>query len=345
MKLVGVRFEHSQKLSHKVGFLKWSCSSGSNLLVPINGGSLKRQMSNAIEEFNAIMEKLAGLQIRDPVELRRILDETFMGLVNATPLQEIGESIDDIVLFSEGAADITADIHRPVSCKPAPILIYIHGGAWVSGSSKTHRPIGFGFARHGYLVFNINYRLAPEYPFPTPFEDCVAAIRWVAKNAAKYGGDASRIAIGGDSAGGNLSAAAAVALADDGEIKIKALLQIYSAVDYSDINRLYETEPSGTSRLSIETYARGPKELIEKDWRASPFLKAEKFPPTMIVCGKEDNVLYDSKKLARKLSDLGKDHELVLYEEMPHAFLQMELMFPQAHTAIEDMVAFMNRRV
>ena len=135
--------------------------------------------------------------------------QTFMGLVNATPMQEIGESIDDIVLFSEGTADITADIHRPVSRKPAPILIYIHGGAWVSGSSKTHRPIGFGFARHGYLVFNINYRLAPEYPFPTPFEDCVAAIRWVVKNAAKYGGDASRIAIGGDSAGGNLSAAAA----------------------------------------------------------------------------------------------------------------------------------------
>lgn len=302
-------------------------------------------MSNAIEEFNTIMERLAGLQIRDPIELRRILDETFMGLVDATPLQEIGESIDDVVLFPEGPSQITTDIHLPVAREPAPILIYIHGGAWVSGSSKTHRPIGFGFAHHGYLVFNINYRLAPEYPFPIPYEDCVAATRWVAKNAAKYGGDATRLAIGGDSAGGNLSAAATVALAEDAEVEIKALLQIYSAVDYADINRLYETEPSGTSRLSIETYAQGPKELIEQDWRASPLLKAEKFPPTMIVCGEEDNVRYDSEKLARKLSDLGKDHELVLYEEMPHAFLQMELIFPQARTAISDMATFMKTRV
>jgi acetyl esterase len=105
------------------------------------------------------------------------------------------------------------DIYRPrFAPRPLPVLLYIHGGAFVLCSKETHASIALINAQEtGYLVFNVNYRLAPAYPYPAAIEDCCDAYRWVVENAARYGGDVRRIVVAGESAGGNLALGVGVA--------------------------------------------------------------------------------------------------------------------------------------
>lgn len=105
------------------------------------------------------------------------------------------------------------DIYRPrYAPRPLPVLLYIHGGGFIVCSKDTHRGIALlKAARPGYLVFNINYRLAPRHPFPAAIEDACAAYRWVVANARRFGGDPRRIVVAGESAGGNLALGVAIA--------------------------------------------------------------------------------------------------------------------------------------
>src|SRR5713226_2165748 len=123
---------------------------------------------------------------------------------------------------------LLADIAVPKGNGPHPVTVFIHGGGWMAGSLATHRKLGMQFAEQGYLTINVDYRLAPEHPFPAGLEDCIFAAKWAEQNAAKWGGDPSRIAIGGDSAGGNLTAATVTSLAvEHRSPKFKAALLIY----------------------------------------------------------------------------------------------------------------------
>jgi acetyl esterase len=105
------------------------------------------------------------------------------------------------------------DVYRPVFApRPLPVMLYIHGGAFFLCSKETHRAFAHTHAAHaGYLVFNIDYRLAPNYRFPAAHADACAAYVWVVENCARFGGDPSRIVVAGESAGGNLALSVAVA--------------------------------------------------------------------------------------------------------------------------------------
>src|SRR5262249_36740096 len=135
-------------------------------------------------------------------EMRRNL-EVVIPILNANPPEV--ERVAAGVVVGDG---VSADILIPSGRPPFPTLIYLHGGGWSIGSPATHgklvRQLCVGAPA---VVVAVDYRLAPEHPFPTPLDDCVAAARWTQANIARWGGDPQRIAIGGDSAGGNLSAA------------------------------------------------------------------------------------------------------------------------------------------
>src|SRR5262249_8451053 len=106
------------------------------------------------------------------------------------------------------------DVYRPLRERrsaPWPVVLYVHGGGFRILSKDTHWMMGLAFARNGYLVFNINYRLAPRHPFPAALSDAADAYAGVARNAASFGGDLSRLVVAGESAGANLAAALAVA--------------------------------------------------------------------------------------------------------------------------------------
>ena len=102
------------------------------------------------------------------------------------------------------------DFYQARSDKPTPLALYIHGGGFTMGSKDTHRGIGLIYADRGHVVFNINYRLAPQYHYPAALEDTAAAYRWIIDNATAYGGDPGRMIVGGESAGGNLALALGV---------------------------------------------------------------------------------------------------------------------------------------
>jgi len=296
------------------------------------------------QRVDPLMELLKENPPQDALEFRAILDA--LALAGNGVLPEIGGSEDDVTLFSAGGVDVTADIHLPEGKGPFPVLVYLHGGGWVMGSPKTHRRLAFRFAEAGYLVVNLHYRLAPEFPFPAAFDDCVRAIRWVTDNIASYGGDPSRLAVGGDSAGGNLTAAAAAALADDARVRIKAILLIYAALDFANMTAEGADALSGALvEMLVDSYIGHDRDALVKDWRVSPILAAKRLPPAHIACGTADELIADAHALVAKLAAAGIPYELATYDEMPHGFAQMEEMFPEARVSIARMIDFLDARV
>lgn len=133
-------------------------------------------------------------------------------LPNARPERHGVERIADVPYVDTGHAHHTLDVYRPNAKRgPLPVVLYIHGGGFRILSKDTHWLMAIAFARKGYVVFNINYRLAPTHPYPAAVEDACAALVWVMQNAGNFGGDAGRLVIAGESAGANLTTALAVA--------------------------------------------------------------------------------------------------------------------------------------
>jgi acetyl esterase len=284
-------------------------------------------------------------------DLREMLDG-FAGMMNAE-LPEVGAFHDSVPV--EGLSNVTADIVVPTGDGPWPVLVYLHGGGWVAGSPKTHLKVGHRFAEAGYLVVNVDYRMAPEHPFPTPFDDCVESIRWATKVAAQYGGDPSRLAIGGDSAGGNLSAAAAIHLADDPDVNISAALLIYGVFDFARMGEMGEGMVEGSPEMAemgekfvemmVGSYlGEDRSDSRMADPRISPIHGAAKLPPSHIVCGGMDPLSAQTHTLAELLEREGVPHEKFIVDGMPHGYVQMEF-FPQARESINRMIAFLDARV
>src|SRR5438876_2922965 len=194
-------------------------------------------------------------------DLEQFCDE--MGLNAGLP--SIG-ALHENVALRDG---LLADVAVPKGNGPHPVVVFLHGGGWMAGSPTTHRKLGMQFAEQGYLTINVGYRLAPESPFPAGFDDCVFAAKWASANVRRWNGDPSRMAIGGDSAGANLAAAALLALASESSApKFRAGVLIYGVYDFpSTIER-------SPNQAAIEAMARGylggqyPAAL--KDPRVSP---------------------------------------------------------------------------
>jgi acetyl esterase/lipase len=140
--------------------------------------------------------------------LKWIFATLLVALLSAThALNAEPRVLKDIVYGSAGGEQLKLDVYQPDN-DPATshaVMLLIHGGGWAGGDKSAHAYIGLPLARKGYLAFSANYRLAPKWQYPAGVEDCQAALRWVRAHAADYGGDPSRLAMGGESAGGHLS--------------------------------------------------------------------------------------------------------------------------------------------
>ena len=238
---------------------------------------------------------------------------------------------------------LTADIAVPRGEGPHPVVIYIHGGAWTLGSPATHRKLVKQFAEGGYLTIAPDYRLAPENPFPAGFDDCVFTAEWAAESAERYGGDGSRLAMGGDSAGGNFTAAAVSSMATSARgPKIKAAILIYGAFDFAGL----VAQAKEVAEPLARAYLGSNYPALLNDPRVSPIraIKPGAMPPSFIIAGSADGIVGDSRMIADAMNRAGIENELHIMDDMPHAFMQMTEL-AACREGLRRMFDFLGRHV
>ncbi len=251
------------------------------------------------------------------------------------------------------AGDIPARVYAAsVGGAPLPAVAYFHGGGWVQGDLETHHGLCARLAKHaGVLVVAIDYRLAPEHKFPSAVEDCVAAYRWLRTRGGDIGADTARVAVAGDSAGGNLSAVVSQLAASGGTPVPTCQALIYPAVDFSletDSHRdLADGHVIPRERILwyMEQYLRS--EADKTDLRASP-LRAQKLagqPPTLIVTAGFDPLRDEGRAYGDRLREAGVD---VVYREYPgqiHAFVSLTKAIPQGMACTLEIADYLRRRM
>jgi acetyl esterase len=233
----------------------------------------------------------------------------------------------------------------PRSAETLPVLVYLHGGGWVAGSVATHDP----FCRllseaAGVIIVSVEYRLAPEHPHPEALEDALAAVHWAANNATQWGGDAGRLALGGDSSGAHLAAVTANRLCSKREgPALRGLLLLYPVTDHPNANHLSYTENATGYGLEAklmrwfwEQYAHG---FSPDDPDVSPFRlhKVPPLPPTLVATAEYDVLRDDGIAYAEKLGAAGVGVTHVHAPDMHHNFPvhpATVARFPQSDAAL-----------
>ena len=216
---------------------------------------------------------------------------------------------------------LRADIAVPTGAGPFPVVLYLHGGGWSFGSPTSSLKVAMTFAARGVLCVNLDYRLAPEHPFPAALDDVVAAVDWIVGNIGAYGGDGRRIAVGGDSAGGNLALVAALREDDAFRRKLSSLLLLYGVFDLAAA--LERANHHAGLTLQVQKYI-GTTAI--SDPLVSPLHAAfpATLPPCFVLEGSADRFVGgEARVLATALQRAGVPHELRIIDGMPHAFLQV----------------------
>lgn len=253
--------------------------------------------------------------------------------------------------------EATGSPHGPVLCRfyrgagtadagALPLHVYFHGGGWVLGDLDSHDWVCRRIANAAQCaVLSVDYRMAPEHVFPAAYDDSLAALKWSVENAAKLRIDASRVSVGGDSAGGNLAAALAIASRDGLAPKIKAQTLIYPAVDLAMTGDYYGRFTKDllltdeTMRWFIELYV--PKAEHRKDWRASPLLAPSHkgLAPALVLLAGFDPLCAEGEVYAEKLKAAGVTTTVTRYPGQLHGFLSNGKVMPRANDAIEDIAS------
>lgn len=233
-------------------------------------------------------------------------------------------------------------LYRPLAAAGADgVLVYFHGGGWTIGDLDTHDVLCRQLcAGAGIAVVAVDYRLGPEHRFPAAVDDCVAAVRWVQANAAALNVDAGRLAVGGDSAGGNLAAVACLALREAGAPLPAFQLLIYPATDQRAVAPSHTTNGQGylLTRDAV-AYYRGhyfADAAQWDDWRASPLLARDLsgLPPALVITAGFDPLRDEGRQYADALSAAGTRAQYVCFERQIHGFITMSKVLDEARTAL-----------
>ena len=230
------------------------------------------------------------------------------------------------------AGDLPVRIYRPEHDAAAlPALVYYHGGGHVIGNLDTHDAVARNLCNGvGCVVVSVDYRLAPDHKFPAAAEDAFAAVQWCAAHGPQIGIDPLRMAVGGDSAGGNLAAVAALMARDAGGPAIRLQVLVYPVTDYACDTGSYRTCAVGYGMLDAQSmrwfrdhYLRGEADRL--DWRAAPLRAGDHsgLPPALVLTAQCDVLHDEGEAYARRLRSAGVEVEHRDYEGMIHGFFTM----------------------
>jgi acetyl esterase len=264
----------------------------------------------------------------------------------AQPERHGVEVLHDIRYLASDHAEHHLDVYRPRRVEGLlPIVLYIHGGGFQILSKDSHWLMGLAFARQGYVVFNVSYRLAPRHRFPAAIGDVCAAFEWVVANAARYGGDVSRLVVAGESAGANLAVSLTLATTyprtepfaravyQTGVVPV-ATLPACGIFQVSDIQRFRRGRP-GVPRFIQDHLDAVERNYIGADpsshgelldfadvlpWLERGDAPGRPLPAFLLTVGTKDPLLPDTRRLTRALRALGATVEACYYPGEPHAF-------------------------
>ena len=243
------------------------------------------------------------------------------------------------------AGEIPVRIYRPDDTDGLPVVTFFHGGGFVIGDLDSHDPVCRALANAaGVVVVSVDYRRAPEHPFPAAVEDGYAATKWVADNAASFGGDPDRLAVAGDSAGGNLAAAVTLLARDKGDPDIEYQVLIYPTVSYE--HHWPSHDLTENVLMTAEESAWMSEKYIQSDIHAknpcaSPIAACDHsdLPPATIISAGYDIICDEALAYADTLADAGVDVSHHHYDDMVHTFIEMLGVVDRAEEAMNKIAA------
>jgi acetyl esterase len=241
------------------------------------------------------------------------------------------------------AAGIPARLYRPSPTEGTPLIVYFHGGGWVGGSLAGSEATCRRLANaSGCAVLSVDYRLAPEHKFPAAVEDAATATAWAAAHAADLGCDGERVAVAGESAGGNLAAVVALLARDAGGPPIARQLLVYPVIDARAGYPSYAENADGPALTSaamawyVRHYVRGPED--REDPRVSPILAGSQagLPPATILTAEHDPLRDEGEAYAERLRADGVAVDLRRYDGMVHGFWSFAAALPRVERMLAD---------
>lgn len=260
------------------------------------------------------------------------------------PLEPVHSVVDTTLPGPDGP--IPLRIYSPSADAGLPVLVWLHGGGWVIGNLDTHDPVCRRLcASSGAIVVSVEYRLAPEAKFPCAVDDCVAAWEWVTNNAETFGGDSERVALGGDSAGGNLAAVLALVARERGLQAPALQLLVYPVTDheFESPSMIENAKGYGLETAHVgwffDHYARSDADFA--DWRCSPMQASELagLPPAIVITAEFDPLRDQGEAYGRRLQAAGVPTEIVRADGLFHGFFGMHAFLTPAQDSWDRAVA------
>jgi acetyl esterase len=295
------------------------------LLEELESGIAPPSSTLSVETGRALLEELFAVE--DPEPVGEVTDIEIQGPDGPIPLRLYAPAGDD-----DG---------------PLPVLVFFHGGGWVRGSVEAYDGLCRRLTNDAEcLVVSVEYRRAPEHPFPAGFEDCYAATEWAQSHAADLGGDPDRVAVGGDSAGGNLAAAVALAARDRDGPELAHQLLVYPAVSHPELRWFDSYDENGTGYFleidSIEWYHEQYTDPADRGNQYAFPIRARDLsglPPATVLTAGFDPLVDEGNAYADRLETAGVETTRLHYESQIHAFLNLYEHLDGADRAIEDAAA------
>jgi acetyl esterase len=294
-----------------------------------------------IEAIVAAMEALPGPPPEDvPIEQARAGHEAETAELSG-PGQTVAEVRDHRVPGPAG--EIPVRVYSPAGAHgPVPVVAYFHGGGWALGSIDSFDTVCRALANAACAaVASVGYRLAPEHRFPAALDDCLAATRWLASSASELGGDGSRLAVGGDSAGGNLAAIVARRLRDEGGPPVRFQALVYPATDsalntpsYREFAEGYGLTAEGMRRF-WNLYLDGA-DGAQPD--ASPLRSSDlsRLPPGFVLTAEADVLRDEGEAYAQRLREAGVEVELRRVDGATHGFWRWQAKTALSRRAVRE---------
>jgi acetyl esterase len=277
----------------------------------------------------ALMRKQAGEP--PPISLASVEDTSMPGPAGRLPLR----------------------IYNPHPGELLPVVMFFHGGGWVICDLDTHDSCcrALSIAAHA-IVVSVDYRLAPEHKFPAAPDDCFAATEWVSKHAAQIGGDGQRLAVAGDSAGGNLAAVTALRAREQGAPHLRGQVLIYPVTDYYDPGApslVENAEGYGLTRDSMvwfwDHYLNSPSEANHPYAAPNRVLDLSGLPPALTITAEFDPLRDEGEQYAGRLKAAGVESTLTRYDGMIHGFFSALGLYSQGQDAINEAGRWLKRRL